>query len=564
MPSDHLGLGPFLSQVRSRADKFDAEELRALLLAHAESLEPAARAPFLSMFTPVPASARTPDGRTLLDDIAAFAGRIRCEEYVDGWGWDDDLHDERNWGDESWVIEMDELFARAAAAFLGSDRHLARDAYYELLDVLGLDEDGGSFCGALPPDEMLQTDIAEAKARALRLLFETATPAERVDTLAAAFNDWRYVGGPVGLRDILEARPEALPDVDALAEEWVARLPSQRGRSLQRDERAFLIELASWSDGPDGVGALARRCREDMPELFVAWVDALAAAGRERDAAAACTEALDLVKAFGAVRAELAERYAPLVEGPGHRVFCASTAWRAAPTAARLRRLAACCEDATIVAEADAIAVATPPRLAAALLVLAGRIDDASALLRRSDPLGWSRSDHPGPAVVPVLLIAATAPDAGKADYLPAATALLSTVDEPDRRELVHALDPDDDSGLAESEALVELSALLCARAATASGTPKQRARWLCDARAATDARVAAIVTAKHRGAYDRAAQLATAHAEAVAALDGTSAATAILTALRDRYPRHVAFRSALEGAIRRSPRLSPLPSRRR
>jgi len=46
MPSDHPGLGPFLSQVRTRVDGFDADELRALLLAHAESLEPAARAPF--------------------------------------------------------------------------------------------------------------------------------------------------------------------------------------------------------------------------------------------------------------------------------------------------------------------------------------------------------------------------------------------------------------------------------------------------------------------------------------------------------------------------------------
>jgi len=199
--------------------------------------------------------------------------------------------------------------------------------------------------------------------------------------------------------------------------------------------------------------------------------------------------------------------------------------------------------------------------VAAAVLVLAGRIDDASALFRQSDPLGWSRSDHPGPAVVPVLLIAATAPEA---DYLPAATALLAAVDGRDWRALARSVGPEDDSGPAEAGTLVELSALLAARAATASSTADQRARWLRDAGAATDTRVAAIVSAKHRGAYDRAAQLATAYAEAVAAIDGTSAATAILTGLRDRYPRHVAFRSALEGAARRSPRLSPLPSRRR
>ena len=564
MPSDHPGLGPFLSQVRTHVDGFDADELRARLLAHAESLEPAARAPFLSIFTVASAPVRTADDSTLLDDIGAFVGRIRDGEYVDGWGWDDDLHDERNWGDESWVTEMDELFSRVSVAFLGSDRHLARDAYCELLDALGRDDEGGTFCGALPPDEMLQTDIAEAKARALRLLFEIAAPAERVDTLAAALSDWRYVGGPVGLREILDTRSEALPDVDAFAEEWVARVSSQPGRALQRDERAFLVELASWSHGPDGVGALARRCRQDMPELFVAWVDALVAAGREDDAATACTEALGSVPALGEVRAEIAERYAPLADAPGQPASCASIAWRAAPTAARLRRLAACGDDGAIAAEADSITDTTPSRLAAALLVLAERIDDASALFRQSDPLGWSRSDHPGPAVVPVLLIAATAPDADEADHLPAATALLAAVDGREWRGLAQSVGPDDDSGPAEAGTLVELSALLAARAATASSTADQRARWLRDAGAATDTRVAAIVSAKHRGAYDRAAQLATAYAEAVAAIDGTSAATAILTGLRDRYPRHVAFRSALEGAARRSPRLSPLPSRRR
>jgi hypothetical protein len=54
MPSDHPGLGPFLSQVRSRAEECDAEALRALLLAHAETLEPAARAPFCRSSPPRP------------------------------------------------------------------------------------------------------------------------------------------------------------------------------------------------------------------------------------------------------------------------------------------------------------------------------------------------------------------------------------------------------------------------------------------------------------------------------------------------------------------------------
>jgi len=565
MPSEHPGLGPFLSQVRTRVDRLDARQLRALLLAHAESLEPAARLPFLSSFDAATTPAETADDAVLLDDIAAFVERVRGGDYFDGWGWDDDLHEERSWGDESWVTEMDELFSRAATAFLGGGRHLARDAYCELLDALGLDEDVGTFSGALPPGEMLRTDVTEAKARALRLLYETATRDERVDTLAGAFADWRHIAGRVGLREMLDARPAELPDLDAFAEEWVARFSPESVQALQRDERAFLVEVASWRDGPEGVAALARRCGTDLPELFVAWVDALVAAGREVDAAAACAEALGSLPARGEARAAIAERYATLVETPGHRLSCACAAWRAGPTALRLRMLAACSDAATLAGEADALADTSPiARLAASLFVLAGRIDDASALLRRSEPLGWSRGDHPGPVVIPVLLIAATAPDADEADYLPGATALLTAVDEPDWQGRAQSLGEADHSDPPDTEVVVELSALLAAHAATANSTADQRAVWLSDARATADARVAAIVTAKHRGAYDRAAQLATACAEAVAAIDGASAATAMLAGLRDRYPRHVAFRSALEGAVRRSPRLSPMPSRRR
>jgi len=564
MPPAHPGLGPFLAQLRSRLDGLHAQELISLLLAHAESLAPAERQPFLAIFAAEP-PATTAGGAGLLEEIAAFVERLRGGEYVDGWGWDDDLHAERNWGDESWVTEMDELFCEAAAAFLGGEPHLARDAYCELLDALGRDEDGGTFSGALPPDEMLQTDIAEAKARALRLLYETATRDERVDTLAGALADWRYLGARVGLREILDARPAEPPQLDAFAEQWIGRFSPQLGQPGHPDERTFLIEVATWRDGPDGVAALARRWGDDVPALFVAWVDALLAADRKSDAAAACVEALASLPAHGDARAEIAERHAPLDTTPGHGLSCARVAWRAAPSALRLRRLVGHADAATLCVEADALAGTSPSaRLSAALLVLAGRIDEASALLGRCEPLGWSRDDHPGAVVVPVLLIAATAPATGGAgSRLPAATALLTAVDQPGWSgpgQIGHG----ESDGAAEVEALVELSALLAARAATVDGTADLRAEWLIDARAAIDARVAAIVTAQHRGAYDRAAQLATAGAEAIAAVDGATAATAMLVGLRERYPRHVAFRSSLEGAVRRSPRLSPLPKRRR
>ena len=71
MPPANPGLGPFLAQLRSRLDGLHAQELISLLLAHAESLAPAERQPFLSILAAEP-PATTAGGAGLLEEIAAF------------------------------------------------------------------------------------------------------------------------------------------------------------------------------------------------------------------------------------------------------------------------------------------------------------------------------------------------------------------------------------------------------------------------------------------------------------------------------------------------------------
>lgn len=36
------------------------------------------------------------DADTLMDEIEAFAQRVQNGEYCDGWGWDEDIHEERD------------------------------------------------------------------------------------------------------------------------------------------------------------------------------------------------------------------------------------------------------------------------------------------------------------------------------------------------------------------------------------------------------------------------------------------------------------------------------------
>jgi hypothetical protein len=563
-----IALAPFLRRLRDRLEVLDAEHLREALMAHAATLEPAARLAFLAIFDDDRDLGAAPADDSLPADVTHLVERISAGEYFDGWGWDDDLHDERAWGDESWAGEMDDLFARTGQAFLADDLRRACEAYRRLFDALLLDEEVGTFSGPSPAPEMLTADLTEAKARALRALYEISEPDDRIDALATAIGDWRYLGDAVGIRAVADALPGELAGLDVFLGDWIAGLRPTTGGQLSHDNRVLLVEAAAWRDGPDGVGALASDHGADNPELFVAWVDTLIDTGRASEAAAACAHALATMPAHGEPRAQIAERSATLSAEPADKLAAARQAWRAALTTPRLRRLATLADTTTLTDEADTLdEAAVPARLAAALLVLAGRIDDATILLQRTEPLGWSRGDHPGPLVLPFLLLAAAGNDPHNIARLHGANALLAAVDLSGWRDMRHLLDRDDDDDEpipGEDEPLPELSALLAERVRTVEATDDQRLRWLGRARAIADARIAAIVQAKHRGAYDRAAQLAVACAEALALTEGPPAAARAITELRDRYPRHVAFRAALDAATTKSPLLPSSPRRRR
>ena len=75
------------------------------------------------------------------------------------------------------------------------------------------------------------------------------------------------------------------------------------------------------------------------------------------------------------------------------------------------------------------------------------------------------------------------------------------------------------------------------------------RDTWLTIAGTVADARINAIVSGKHRGAYARAASLAYAHAEALAGVGREAEARGYLEGVRARFPRHIAFRGEFDAA---------------
>lgn len=574
------GLGEFLAVLEQRLAALPVDDLLAALVAHAERLPVRDREAFLAIFpapsavvsqVPGPRAVPSPDGTRLLADIDVFVDRVRSGAFFEGWGWDDDLHEERAWGDESWVGEMDDLFAVAADAFLAGDLALARDAYGRLLGTFDLDQEVGTFCGPSIPSDMVATDVPEAVARYLRAVYETTPLSERAEELYDRYADLNHLAPATSLHTIADTQRAGLPDLDDFLPAWIEVLTEHTSGHWARDHQRLLTEATVCYAGTDGLATVARRPGDHQSTAYLDWIDALTRDGRLDDAAAAAREALIITGPPAERSAEVADRLGDLTARLGDRAAALDarrTAWRTHRTRSRLLALIVAADAAgqrtgAVEAEADLVPAA-PDRLGCELLLLADRIDAAATALVASDPLGWSSPEHPGPVVWPFLLAAAVAP------VVPATETQLgqqfATIDTTDRWHGYSSLDRhhgDDDTDRA-SAAPPRLSSLLACHIADRPGGAQQRQQWLDAARSVADRRIDAVVGNKHRGAYQRVAVLAVAYAEALALAADQAAGAAFIAATRSRYPRHVAFRDELDRATAASPLLPAPPQRRR
>jgi hypothetical protein len=214
---------------------------------------------------PGPRPVSCPDGAGLLADIDAFVERVRSGVFFHGWGWDDDLRQERAWGDESWAGEMDDLFAAAADAFLVGDLAVARDAYGRLLGAFSLDEEVGSFCGPSSPSDMVATDVPEAVARYLRAVYETTPLPDRAEELYERYAEVGYFALGMSLHAIAGTRRSGLPDAYAFLLAWIEVLTAQASGFWARDRQRLLTEAAVWHAGTDGLSTVARRLGDHQP-----------------------------------------------------------------------------------------------------------------------------------------------------------------------------------------------------------------------------------------------------------------------------------------------------------
>ncbi len=446
-----LSAADFLEALETRLAALKPAELRAALMAHAETLPAVERGAFLGIFEMAeetgkaggrPRIGRATEADTLLRDIDALVEKYGASRHEgNGNDWEEEGNDEEWDYSEpargAWpTAKIDALFERADAAFRGGNLALAREAYEKLLTlVAGFGEEG--FDADEEESEAVgATDLDEVKARYLRSLYETTEPVRRPAALLKALQDLQYVGGgPIGIPEVIGARRAPLPDREAFLEAWIDLLRQIRSDQFGFDleARRLLFQAVRMHRGTEGLAELARRDGRHIPEAYRKWVQALAEEGRADEAVRAAQEALHALPPKGEIRAWVAEFLAD--EAERHNDGAASLdarreAFRATPTLARLSGLCAAAEPmgelkGVVHAETaqvrsrlakqsrrksqdeDEVEPQTGHRLLATLLLLDGETEEAIALAEQAPAVGWSGGDHPGPVVIPYLLCAA-------------------------------------------------------------------------------------------------------------------------------------------------------------
>ncbi|MBE0448711.1 MAG: hypothetical protein IBX64_11560, partial [Actinobacteria bacterium] len=94
----------FIEQVEQRLGEYSQETLRKIIMEWAKSTPSADRRQFLAkLLPPLPQQLVSLSGEELLGEIRGLAKRVENGDYCVGWGWDHDIHEERDFGDESWA-----------------------------------------------------------------------------------------------------------------------------------------------------------------------------------------------------------------------------------------------------------------------------------------------------------------------------------------------------------------------------------------------------------------------------------------------------------------------------
>lgn len=157
-------MSDLLQKINARLRHYHRDELMALIWDFLSDRDEDDLAEFLDLMRQksrpaAPESMELEDADDLLSSIQDLHDAIANDEYVQyGSGYDPDYGEYRGFGDDSWIDEMDSLFAATTSLYRDGDYRTAAAAYMALFAIFGLSEDGFHFTRPDPP-AALHTDL---------------------------------------------------------------------------------------------------------------------------------------------------------------------------------------------------------------------------------------------------------------------------------------------------------------------------------------------------------------------------------------------------------------------
>ncbi len=584
-----LTLKEFMTALKARIDQYTHEDLKGIILAQGMALAPRERALFLEGFVLTEKKEekkrkqeKDGDDREdfLLKEIASFGRRVEKYEFTSGWGWDDQYGDERAWGDDSWTVEIDDLFSRILDIYGEGNYPLARRAFESLLAIYeeGLEE--GKFPG-YDHDEMIETDFDEAKLKYFRCVYLTETPAERPRAVWNAISRYSSDARDLNIHGLINVDMEELPQLEDFGQRWPEFLRKQRVSSLSA---GLLKEAVSLFQGVAGLERLATEDGQKYPSAFLAWLEALKKERKYGDMIRAASLGLERLPARLQIRSKIADflrEAAVRLKKDDLIDRSLMEALRADPCLERLldaldnsrnreKRKAILDETLALVEMLQKKEGGSRTRecdrlpdfwesdvrgnLGLYCHLLKGDYENAAVLLGKSKPLGWSSGEDPGVLGVPFFLLAEW--NQGKK-----LTANLSSLwNRATDPVLTFSFENDewkgDEDRPGDRRPAKPSSRFRKYLEAVLKEMPLQAAakeKYFGLAGKIALKRIDAIVGNKRRKSYWKAAELLLAVAEVYWSNDRPDEGRALIARIKDKYRHHSAFRGELRNMAEKS-----------
>jgi len=545
-----------MNGVQMILDKQSREELEKTLLGIARNVPSGKRAAFLKRLESGDKK-RTPFN-AVLKAVKKLRKKAESGVLSEGWGWDSDYREEREWGDESWSTDVDLFLQEALGLYSEGCFENALTLYGEIFGILELGEEPGYLPGPPDPLSLLTEDVDEALLVMIRLKYITAPVSKRVELMFSEASDNYHLCRYKGFLDgIMGVDTKPLPEIDDFISEWISYLSPLKSELAD----VLLREAVRISGGIEAVEKYAVEKGASNPGFWKDLFSMLQDSDNWNRICALYGNALASINSDYIIRSEVSDFVVKAAIELGNDALhlqalregfysCTKLNWlidlaiesyrqnvfpeemeRACIRVIELNE--ALEDDDWRNATATGRKAFASKSIVAWSLLYAGRFDEAVQMCSKDGPVGWS--GHASGIVVPLLLCLLQ----GKAS-----TALMELVKlsipfsfELDFGKIDRSLQPVFSNGLSVG----------------------QRVSFFAWCRKRVDERVTEIVKMKYRKSYRKAAILAVTIAELINDSEGEDPALGYLLGWRTTFNRYTAFRSELRGCTA----ASSLPSAR-